>query len=196
MQLLPVFSLFLTVHSLAIEQRSCVSSDVIAVAQQVTDPHYFCAWYLSDGRTRSPIQNIGANALLKACKCITSVEPAGANAKNLDAIAKAARLQSFVSATCSSTSDTPISKEFKDSPSFCSFFDSFERHDSPIPNLNVPAVRHACNGLDLDQEIKLQVIFVFEETGCENLVNPVRQIKQQAGFQDFLEQDFHYQVIL
>ncbi|KAH0174370.1 hypothetical protein KCU67_g804, partial [Aureobasidium melanogenum] len=144
MQLLPVFSLFLTVHSLAIEQRSCVSSDVVAVAQQVNDPHYFCAWYLSDGRTKSPIQNIGANALLKACKCITSVEPAGADAKNLAAIAKAARLQSFVSATCSSTSGNPISKEFKDSSSFCSFFNSFERHDSPIPNLNVPAVRHAC----------------------------------------------------
>lgn len=48
MQLLPVFSFFLGVHSLAIEQRSCVPSDVIAVAQQVTNPHYFCAWYLSE----------------------------------------------------------------------------------------------------------------------------------------------------
>ncbi|KAG9655302.1 hypothetical protein KCU64_g6630, partial [Aureobasidium melanogenum] len=196
MQLLLIFSFFLTVHALAIEQRSCVSSDVIAVAQQVTRPHYFCAWYLSDGRTKSPLQNIKTNALLTACKCITSAEPAGANAKNLDAIAKAARLQSFVSATCSSASGSPISKEFKDPFSFCSFFNSFERYDSPIPNLNVPAVRHACNGLDLDQEIKLQVIFIFGETGCENLVDPVYQIKQQAGCQDFLEQDFHYQVIL
>lgn len=48
MQLLPVFSFFLTVHASAVEQRSCVSPDVIAVAQQVTDPHYFCAWYLSE----------------------------------------------------------------------------------------------------------------------------------------------------
>ncbi|KAG9512526.1 hypothetical protein KCV07_g9416, partial [Aureobasidium melanogenum] len=230
MQLLPVFSFFLTVHSLAIEQRSCVSSDVVAVAQQATDPHYFCAWYLSDGRTKSPIQNIGANALLKACKCITSVEPAGANAKNLDAIAKAARLQSFVSATCSSTSGNPISKEFKDSSSFCSFFNSLYVLNATVKNRNTDCLpkretrltytqleragRQTClqvrlaksynipkevqrkSSLDLDQEIKLQVIFVFEETGCENLVNPVRQIKQQAGCQDFLEQDFHYQVIL
>ncbi|CAD0090272.1 unnamed protein product, partial [Aureobasidium mustum] len=120
MQLLAIFSFFVSVHSLAIEQRSCVSSDVVAVAQQVTNPHYFCAWYLSD------------------------VEPAGTKAKNLDAIAKAARLQSFVSATCPSTSGNPINKEFKDSSAFCSFFNSFERQDSPIPNLNVPAVRHAC----------------------------------------------------
>ncbi|KAG9760808.1 hypothetical protein KCU73_g2701, partial [Aureobasidium melanogenum] len=197
MQLLPIFSFFLTVHSLAIEQKSCVSSDVVAVAQQVINPHYFCAWYLSDGRTRSPLQNVNTNALLKACKCITSAEPAGANAKNLDAIAKAARLQSFVSASCSSTSGSPISNEFKDSSSFCSFFNSFERHDSPIPNLNVPAVRHACT-IDLDQETEPQVIIIFfDETGLENLVDPVplNQTKQQVYCQKFLEQDICYQVV-
>ncbi|KAG9950046.1 hypothetical protein KCU85_g3860, partial [Aureobasidium melanogenum] len=191
MQLLPVFSFFLGVHSLAIEQRSCVPSDVIAVAQQVTNPHYFCAWYLSDGRTRSPLQNVNTNALLTACKCITSVEPAGANAKNLDAIAKAARLQSFVSATCSSTSGSPVSKEFKNPSSFCSFFNSFERHDSPIPKLNVPAYE---SGLDLNQKVKLQTFF-FEENGLKILVNPLNQSEQQGNCEDFFEQDIYYQAI-
>ncbi|CAD0050808.1 unnamed protein product [Aureobasidium pullulans] len=143
--MLLIFSFFLGVRALAIEQRSsCISPDVVAIAQQVSDPHYFCAWYLNDGRTNSPIPNIDANALSTACKCITSAEPAGTNGRNLAAIAKAARLQSFVSGKCSSASGSPISKEFKSSSSFCSFFNSLERHDSPIPNLNVPAVRHAC----------------------------------------------------
>ncbi|KAI5241419.1 hypothetical protein E4T43_05493 [Aureobasidium subglaciale] len=100
-----IFSLFLAVNSLVIEQRSCVSLDVTAIAQQVSNPHYFCAWYLSE--------------------CITSVEPKGTQTKNLEAIAKAARLHSFVGATCSSTSTNPVGKEFKSPSSFCSFFNSF-----------------------------------------------------------------------
>ncbi|KAI4722592.1 hypothetical protein E4T48_01042 [Aureobasidium sp. EXF-10727] len=136
---LSFFSCFLTAHALAIEQRSsCITPDVVAVSQQVSDPHYFCTWFLSE----SPISKINANALLTACKCITSVEPAGTKAKTLAAIAKAAHLQSFVSATC--VSANPINAQFKDPSSFCTFFNSFQRHDSPIPNLNVPAVRQAC----------------------------------------------------
>ena len=49
MQVLLIFSFFLGVHALAIEQRSsCISPDVVAVARQVSDPHYFCAWYLNE----------------------------------------------------------------------------------------------------------------------------------------------------
>lgn len=42
------FSLFIAVQSLAIEQRSCATPDVVAIAQQVSHPHYFCNWYLSE----------------------------------------------------------------------------------------------------------------------------------------------------
>ncbi|KAI4716789.1 hypothetical protein E4T48_07014 [Aureobasidium sp. EXF-10727] len=119
-----LFSFFLAVRSLVIEQKSCISPDVIAIAQQVTSPHYFCAWYLSDGRTNSPIPNIKTNALLNACKCIASAEPVGTKAKTLDAIAKAARLNSYVSTTCLSTSGNPIRKEFQNPLSFCTFFNS------------------------------------------------------------------------
>ncbi|CAD0110423.1 unnamed protein product [Aureobasidium uvarum] len=139
-----LFSLFLAVQALVIETKSCFSPDVFAIAQQVSSPHYFCTWYLSDGRTNSPIPNIDATALLSACKCIASAEPVGTKAKTLDAIAKAASLHSYVSATCQSTSGSPISREFMNPPLFCTFFNSYERHDSPIPSLNVPAVRHAC----------------------------------------------------
>ncbi|THX25300.1 hypothetical protein D6D11_10396 [Aureobasidium pullulans] len=144
MQLVLLFCFVLAAHSLAIEQRSCVSPEVLTVSKQVSDPHYFCAWYLKDGRTDSPILGINVNALLSACQCVVSVEPSGTEAKNLAAIQKAARLQSFVSATCPSTPANPITKQFTSPTSFCQFFASFERHDSPIPNLNVPAVRKAC----------------------------------------------------
>ncbi|THV66101.1 hypothetical protein D6D27_10313 [Aureobasidium pullulans] len=152
MQLVLLFCFVLAAHSLAIEQRSCVSPEVLTVSKQVSDPHYFCAWYLKEygmsnfvnGRTNSPILGINVNALLSACQCVVSVEPSGTEAKNLAAIQKAARLQSFVSATCPSTPANPITKQFTSPTSFCQFFASFERHDSPIPNLNVPAVRKAC----------------------------------------------------
>jgi hypothetical protein len=45
---LSLFSFFLTAESLAIEQRSCSSPEVVAISQQVSHPHYFCAWYLSE----------------------------------------------------------------------------------------------------------------------------------------------------
>lgn len=54
-------SLFLAVQSLVIEQRSCVSPDVITIAQQVTHPHYFCAWYLSEYVILCPIQKLDTN---------------------------------------------------------------------------------------------------------------------------------------
>ncbi|KAG9747664.1 hypothetical protein KCU73_g7290, partial [Aureobasidium melanogenum] len=155
------FSLFLAVQSLVIEQRSCVSPDVITIAQQVSHPHYFCAWYLSDGRTRSPIPGINTNALLDACKCVVSAEPVGTNAKTLAAIAEAARLHSFVSATCPSTPSNPISKEFENPSSFCAFFHSYERHDSPIPNLNVPA--------DFQQDFLEQTFIIDSDFSSQNL---------------------------
>ncbi|TIA48070.1 hypothetical protein D6C77_10042 [Aureobasidium pullulans] len=124
MQLVLLFCFVLAAHSLAIEQRSCVSPEVLTVSKQVSDPHYFCAWYLKDGRTNSPILGINVNALLSACQCIVSVEPSGTEAKNLAAIQKAARLQSFVSATCPSTPANPITKQFTSPTSFCQFFAS------------------------------------------------------------------------
>ncbi|THY21687.1 hypothetical protein D6D01_06509 [Aureobasidium pullulans] len=126
------------------------------------------------GRTNSPIPNIDANALSTACKCITSAEPAGTNGRNVAAIAKAARLESFVSGKCSSASGSPISKEFKSSSSFCSFFNSFERHDSPIPNLNVPA------------KIELQILVSNPKASLENFVDDHDQIQQQVGRQEIL----------
>ncbi|THX73104.1 hypothetical protein D6D05_07545 [Aureobasidium pullulans] len=127
------------------------------------------SWKRIAGRTNSPIPNIDANALSTACKCITSAEPAGTNGRNLAAIAKAARLQSFVSGKCSSASGSPISKEFKSSSSFCSFFNSLERHESPIPNLNVPA--NFCDEVNLDQKIEFQILVSNPKAGLENFVD-------------------------
>lgn len=48
MRLVLLFCFFLTAHSLAIEQRSCVSPEVLTVSKQVSNPNYFCAWYLKE----------------------------------------------------------------------------------------------------------------------------------------------------
>lgn len=48
MQPILLFCFFLSAYSLAIEQRSCVSPAVVDVSQQVSSPHYFCAWYLKE----------------------------------------------------------------------------------------------------------------------------------------------------
>lgn len=55
------YYLFLAVQSFVIEQKSCVSSDVIAIAQQVSSPHYFCAWYLSEYVVLHAFQKLYAN---------------------------------------------------------------------------------------------------------------------------------------
>ncbi|KAG9669210.1 hypothetical protein KCU99_g9851, partial [Aureobasidium melanogenum] len=202
MRLVLLFCFFLTAHSLAIEQRSCVSPEVLTVSKQVSNPNYFCAWYLKDGRTNSPIPGINVNALLSACQCVVSVEPLGTRAKNLAAIQKAARLQSFVSATCPSTSANPITKQFTNPTSFCHFFASFERYDSPVPNLNVPAVRKACKCILSNPKISTssmqvnygQNIFYCDQIFNKDLIIEDRRLKQELiinqGFPDFLDIDF------
>ncbi|THZ12790.1 hypothetical protein D6C90_10348, partial [Aureobasidium pullulans] len=202
MQLVLLFCFVLAAHSLAIEQRSCVSPEVLTVSKQVSDPHYFCAWYLKDGRTNSPILGINVNALLSACQCVVSVEPSGTEAKNLAAIQKAARLQSFVSATCPSTPANPITKQFTSPTSFCQFFASFERHDSPTPNLNVPAVRKACKCILSGPKISTssmqvnygQKIFYCDQIFNKDLIIEDHRLKQELiinqAFCDFIVINF------
>ncbi|THW25845.1 hypothetical protein D6D23_03981 [Aureobasidium pullulans] len=202
MQLVLLFCFVLAAHSLAIDQRSCVSPEVLTVSKQVSDPHYFCAWYLKDGRTNSPILGINVNALLSACQFVVSVEPSGIEAKNLAAIQKAARLQSFVSATCPSTPANPITKQFTSPTSFCQFFASFERHDSPIPNLNVPAVRKACKCILSGPKISTssmqvnygQKIFYCDQIFNKDLIIEDHRLKQELiinqTFCDFIVINF------
>ncbi|KAH0363314.1 hypothetical protein KCU65_g7513, partial [Aureobasidium melanogenum] len=160
----------------------------------------------SSGRTRSPIPGINTDALLNACKCIVSAEPVGTNAKTLAAIAEAARLHSFVSATCPNTPGNPISKQFKDPSSFCAFFNSYERHDSPIPNLNVPAIVLHQNFFreDIKHQSFVQQGFidksVIEWESREEIIfseisirqNVVEQDKHALKQEDFLH-DFEHQ---
>ncbi|KAI4726034.1 hypothetical protein E4T49_06208 [Aureobasidium sp. EXF-10728] len=120
--LIPLLCCFSLAHALVLEQRACVSFDVALVKQQTQHPNYFCTWYLSDGRTRSPLPGLGPDRLLSACKCIINAAPAGTWSKAKDAIYKSARLQSFVPGSCSAAASNFIKNEFKNDAAFCHFW--------------------------------------------------------------------------
>ncbi|KAI5264758.1 hypothetical protein E4T47_08692 [Aureobasidium subglaciale] len=121
---LSLFSLFLAVQGFAFDKRACVSSDVALIKQQVTHPEYFCSWYLSDGRTRSPIPDIGPDSLLSACKCLINASPSGTWTRAKDGIYKAARLHSFTPAGCPDSAKDIIKNEYKSPAAFCTFWQS------------------------------------------------------------------------
>ncbi|KAI4751600.1 hypothetical protein E4T52_15972 [Aureobasidium sp. EXF-3400] len=120
--LLSLFSWFLVAQALAFDKRACVTSDVALIQQQVTHPDYFCTWYLSKGRTRSPLPNIAPDALLSACKCLINASPPGTWTRVKDDIYKAARLYSFTPAGCPDSAKKLIKNEFQNSAAFCTFW--------------------------------------------------------------------------
>jgi len=76
----------------------------------------------SRGRTQSPIPGIGADVVLNACNCIIDASPSGTSSRITKEIASAARSFSFTYGTCPAAAYTFISKEYKNSAAFCTFW--------------------------------------------------------------------------
>lgn len=77
---------------------------------------------VDSGRTRSPLPEIGPDALLGACKCIINAAPSGTWSQAKAAIYDAAHMQSFVPAGCPPSASSFIENEFQDSVAFCKFW--------------------------------------------------------------------------
>ncbi|THZ51938.1 hypothetical protein D6C88_09725 [Aureobasidium pullulans] len=50
----------------------CTANDIALVRRTVNDEVYFCKWWLSDGRTRSPFYQFTPIQVTNLCKCIVA----------------------------------------------------------------------------------------------------------------------------
>lgn len=97
------------------QSDTCRNSDIQFVRAKLARPKAFCKWYLSLGRTRSPLPRFNANQMTKLCKCflppkervrarITSTKP------------KTGRLY------CDKTNLNRLKKQFREPKNFCKFY--------------------------------------------------------------------------
>lgn len=115
------FTALLSIVSIAVsslvsaQSNACRNSDIQFVRTKLAQPKAFCKWYLSLGRTRSPLPRFNAKQMTKLCKCflpprervrarITSTKP------------KTGRLY------CDKTDLNRLKKQFREPKNFCKFY--------------------------------------------------------------------------
>ncbi|GAB7354830.1 hypothetical protein MBLNU459_g5211t2 [Dothideomycetes sp. NU459] len=130
-------------HGLAIDERAttttCNTANVDLVKSRITHHVYFCAWYISAPRTRSPFLQLGATDTFNACKCIT---------QSATATSTQVGTATPTSSVCS-TSDTNIVKnEYFNPTAFCSFYTSQYPSVTPESLQVLERRKRVCHGHD------------------------------------------------
>ncbi|CAD0101075.1 unnamed protein product, partial [Aureobasidium mustum] len=105
----------------------CAARDIAIVRRTVNDENYFCRWWLSDIRTRSPFLEFTHPQVTDLCKCISSSSTASKPKReegSVEAILEKRQSQ----ASC----EAEMSKQFTEPWHFCTFYNAYPRTTSPF----------------------------------------------------------------
>ncbi|KAF2154886.1 hypothetical protein K461DRAFT_319385 [Myriangium duriaei CBS 260.36] len=125
-------------------KASCSAADVNYVKSVVSHYVYFCNFYISRGRARSPFDSLDVARAVSACTCIKASSGALSKAKLL-AVPTG---QGFgPNHTCFESDITVLTDEFKIPKPFCDFYSAWSATNdvnTPISSLSVSRTYNAC----------------------------------------------------
>ncbi|KAF2152865.1 hypothetical protein K461DRAFT_312399 [Myriangium duriaei CBS 260.36] len=134
MFIIGIFALALS----ALAAAACSEQDVSVIKSSSTHPEYFCDFYLSHKRTRTPFPALSVKQTMQACRCMGASRMKGS-----------VKLPNYPvkPSTCNSVFENSIKSNFEDASAFCEFFLPWSSHYSlsPIKGLNVPDIAQACS---------------------------------------------------
>ncbi|KAI4723023.1 hypothetical protein E4T48_00804 [Aureobasidium sp. EXF-10727] len=115
----------------------CSARDIAIVRRTILDETYFCKWWLSDGRTRSPFLEFTPDQVDKLCRCIvtTSSKPKR-EVPNESGLEKRQ-----TKASCSAE----VSVQFTQPWHFCTFYNAYPRTSSPFAKYSAKQLLALCN---------------------------------------------------
>ncbi|KAH0367774.1 hypothetical protein KCU65_g4482, partial [Aureobasidium melanogenum] len=128
--LVTLFTLALGVLPSPLQERAtskCTARDIAIVRRTVSDEGYFCEWWLSDIRTRSPFLEFTHSQVTDLCKCISSsstVFKSKREERSVEDVLEKRQSQ----ASCTAE----MSKQFTEPWHFCAFYNAYPRTTSPF----------------------------------------------------------------
>ncbi|KAI4717795.1 hypothetical protein E4T48_05980 [Aureobasidium sp. EXF-10727] len=128
--LVTFFTLALGVFSSPLLERAtskCTDRDIAIVRRTVSDEVYFCKWWLSDIRTRSPFLEITQSQVTDLCKCLTSSTTVSKPKREEGSVENVLEKRQS-QASCSAE----MSKQFTEPYHFCTFYNAYPRSTSPF----------------------------------------------------------------
>ncbi|THW12638.1 hypothetical protein D6C84_06799 [Aureobasidium pullulans] len=149
----------------------CTANDIALVRRTVNDEVYFCKWWLSDGRTRSPFYQFTPIQVTNLCKCIVAGSKTASKPKR-DVVS--APVENIMKRQTLASCRAEVSRQFTMPWYFCTFYNAHSRTTSPFARYSAKALTTLCKCVEgfhfnqedfkLDQEdLYLQNVFVFEE---------------------------------
>lgn len=114
--LLSVAAIAISSSLVSAQSNTCRSSDLQFVRTNIAQPKPFCKWYLSRGRTRSPLAKFKAKQMTKLCKCLLPPRER-VKARKTNSKPKTGRIY------CDKSDLKQLTKQFRGSPkNFCKFY--------------------------------------------------------------------------
>ncbi|KAI4730821.1 hypothetical protein E4T49_01179 [Aureobasidium sp. EXF-10728] len=125
----------------------CTPRDIAIVRRTIKDEAYFCTWWLSDTRTRSPFMEFTPLQVTDSCKCISPAKTTTKHkrAESTEEATVEARLERRQSKTACRAE---LSIQFTQPWHFCVFYTSYPRTTSPFARYSAKELINLCNCVD------------------------------------------------
>ncbi|KAG9519479.1 hypothetical protein KCV07_g4845, partial [Aureobasidium melanogenum] len=115
----------------------CNARDIAIVKRTANEPVYFCSWWNSDTRTRTPFMELTVSQVTNACKCISkSSKNKRAATVDQPVLSKGQSVES-----CS----VVMSKQFTEPWHFCKFYTAYPRTTSPFRKYSAKSLLVLCD---------------------------------------------------
>ncbi|KAH0150878.1 hypothetical protein KCU67_g10482, partial [Aureobasidium melanogenum] len=115
----------------------CNARDIAIVKRTANEPTYFCSWWNSDTRTRTPFMELTVSQVTNACKCISkSSKNKRAATVDCPVLSKGQSVES-----CS----VVMSKQFTEPWHFCKFYTAYPRTTSPFRKYSAKSLLVLCD---------------------------------------------------
>ncbi|THW44996.1 hypothetical protein D6D21_04627 [Aureobasidium pullulans] len=141
----------------------CTANDIALVRRTVNDEVYFCKWWLSDGRTRSPFYQFTPIQVTNLCKCIVAGSKTASKPKRDEV---SAPVENIMKRQTLASCRAEVSRQFTMPWYFCTFYNAHSRTTSPFARYSAKALTTLCkNDFQLDQEdlYLVQTIFICQD---------------------------------
>ncbi|KAG9953285.1 hypothetical protein KCU85_g1419, partial [Aureobasidium melanogenum] len=116
----------------------CNARDIAIVKRTANEPTYFCTWWNSDTRTRTPFMELTVSQVNNACKCISKASKKDKRAATVDhpVLSKGQSVQSC---------RVEMSKQFTEPWHFCNFYTAYPRTTSPFRKYSAKSLLALCD---------------------------------------------------
>ncbi|TIA56328.1 hypothetical protein D6C77_07009 [Aureobasidium pullulans] len=125
----------------------CTSRDIAIVRRTISDETYFCKWWLSDVRTRSPFLEFTPAQVTNLCKCVIPIKTT-TKYKRAEQTEQATLEHHLESRQTKASCRAEMSIQFTEPWHFCVFYNSYPRTSSPFAKYAAKDLVNLCNCIE------------------------------------------------